>query len=338
MFTKQTGLLRSLLTGLTPDKIIQALQDTYHNCAAFLQHRAPIRNDVDGAKESVPQRDYTADIENVWPALSIYNHSSWTEGPLPPIKVNGGFAIDAKGVCRFQMGEVMAGGGANIFNNLNISVIIIDGCWIQNLYVLNIYNQDGTVWGGQQALVRFTLTGPLASGSAGATVTQYSGADGLDPGATVTVYDPDSLFTRALTGCKGRAEYNATSGHFEVIACQQAAFELSATAFEFCGASNQQTIDLHDDVAVVSPAPFDFLPPGITTCNNPLYLAGRADTKVRMFWNKQTSAYEAIQVSQLTQQIVTEINLSGSLTYSIMTINTMPCGQGESRTISTTTC
>jgi hypothetical protein len=78
-----------------------------------------------------------------------------------------------------------------------------------------------TVFSGGSRFIEFELDANLASGSATATVLDYS--DGVDPGPTLTVYDPRGLFVRGLTDAKGVAFYDARDGRWEVIECQSKA-------------------------------------------------------------------------------------------------------------------
>jgi hypothetical protein len=336
MFTKQTGLL-SGLRGLIPDKAIQVLQQTYHDCKQKLFHRAPVQLSIDGAKEGVPERRYDATIENVYPTLQVYNHSSFAENPdaNEMFPVHNGFAADFKGVVRFTQGDPR---GAGVNNVANIVMVANGGIWAQQVWVNVLVDWNGDPWQGQQAMIRFTLTGNLSSGSATCTVTQYSGPTSQDPGSTATVFDIDSIFTRGLTGCKGRAEYNYAAGQWEVVYCQQAAFELNVVLGDFCGQQTPDTVPV-TDVTVASPAPFDFLPT-VTEVYNAMSFGNTLNpARGRAFWNKELDAYELIQFQEVSVLAVTGFIFNAdSLVYTTANITGHLCATGGQSPLDTTTC
>lgn len=120
------------------------------------------------------------------------------------------------------------------------------------------------IWMAQKAFgVEFTLTEDLDGGAAEATVTA-AWHQGIEPGATITVYDDQSRFTDSIAGCKGvawRSEYLGTvaAPWYKVVSCQRAA--IAATAVldsNMCGdapAFSGWAIEPHGDEVVDPGAP-----------------------------------------------------------------------------------
>jgi len=79
-------------------------------------------------------------------------------------------------------------------------------------------------------VVRGTLGGTLSGGSATLTVGSYS--DGVDPGATVTVYDPDSHWPNSVSTGKAVALYNYEQSRYEVIHAEQSEWIATAVALQ----------------------------------------------------------------------------------------------------------
>lgn len=93
------------------------------------------------------------------------------------------------------------------------------------------------VWMEQYArVIEFTLTEGFTAGeSPGASVTASWG-QGVAPGTTVIIHDPQGRWTDAIEGCKGTAirdEYadaaNPGTPHYRVVSCQRAAKRARAT-------------------------------------------------------------------------------------------------------------
>jgi|GEM_PF-4553210 len=112
--------------------------------------------------------------------------------------------------------------------------------------------------------IEFTLTADMAAGSsAAATVNAW--AWGKNPGATVTVYDPQDLFKRALTGAKGEAIWDEKLARYKLVECQSkagairftltadmAANSATATATSYWGTQQDiqspgSTVTVYDD-------------------------------------------------------------------------------------------
>lgn len=87
--------------------------------------------------------------------------------------------------------------------------------------------------------VAMTLAADMTTNEANSTVNDFWGSqqDVQSPGASVTVYDAQGLFKRALDGAKGEAIYDAIDDRYRVVECQSKAGWIAVTLDENVGAT-----------------------------------------------------------------------------------------------------
>ena len=134
------------------------------------------------------------------------------------------------------------------------------------------------VWMEHRAIVvRFQLTIASAGGNpwaGGATVNVLDYYQGKNPGATVTVHDPNNHFAQSQTGAKGFALWNDASKRYEVIQVDQMAELLKATAS--ADFASDQDCPLGGAIANLTFFPYSQTPTRvIQVLKNDLHLSGK---------------------------------------------------------------
>ena len=127
------------------------------------------------------------------------------------------------------------------------------------------------VWMDTKArYIRGTLSDTLCDGSAAASVTHY--ARGQNPGATVTVYDPNGYFKDALANCKYTALYSDRLDRYEVIEAERVALIIRCVAaLDWCPTDLTVVLD-GSTITNLSPYPYSYTPdPPGTATNNGAY-------------------------------------------------------------------
>lgn len=146
MFTKQTPLLERLRGIPYADQLIDALTATYHNCANYLFHRAPVQIDVDGAKEDVPDRLPTAIVNQQWAALNVRNHSSYYDLSADTIK--NGTAETVAGVVTIQPSNYVQSNASAFKSGVENNVVLVlangGAAMLPNILGATFYDSDGT--------------------------------------------------------------------------------------------------------------------------------------------------------------------------------------------------
>ena len=132
--------------------------------------------------------------------------------------------------------------------------------------------------------VRGTLAGDLSGGSASANVTEFD--DGKDPGATVTVHDPNAHWPQSLTGATYEAVYNVKLARYEVIECQKTEWVATATAAQDYSPSTA-SISI-SGVIFKTYANYDHDPATPTVALNPFGLTGYSGDTIHI----QRRAYD----------------------------------------------
>lgn len=144
------------------------------------------------------------------------------------------------------------------------------------------YPTDATkadiLWMEQTAAwIEFTTTeamGYSTAGQASATVNFYD-HQGKNPGSTVNVRDPQSVFADVPTGAKGSADYDYHNGYYRIRRCQRIALFADALLNgNNCGASSPSI----DNFAVIPQGEYALAPATApTTCDNSLAAHGGVD-------------------------------------------------------------
>jgi hypothetical protein len=187
--------------------------------------------------------------------------------------------------------------------------------------------------------IRYTLTEALISTDADCTVNDYM--DGIDPGPTATVFDPQQLYQFwHQIGCKGWARWNPENARYEIVSPQLVAkFIHAALDEDVCDGDN-------DDVAITyssslnqgfhqnAPEP---LP---TTALNPRKHVGVDGKNVLLMGRVSDGvlAYEIVDMEKQELDVVTEVTLQGcTFGYRLTKVFVETCLERTSGTVATFT-
>lgn len=143
--------------------------------------------------------------------------------------------------------------------------------------------------------IEFTLLGPLAAGSALATL-QKSYLQGKPPNASVEVFDATGNYARALLGAQGKARWNDLLRRYEVIECNQMAIALSCLlAGDMCVSSATGSLT---GGSVMTFPPYGQPPnPAPSEASNRYSLAGRSGDACLVLWDQAASQWVIAQVA-----------------------------------------
>ena len=143
--------------------------------------------------------------------------------------------------------------------------------------------------------IEFVLAGPLAAGQAMAAVTNYY-LQGKPPASTVTVFDAQRNYPRALAGAAGKARWNDRQRRYEVVECNQMAIALSCTlASDMCVSSASGAITGY---SVLTFPPYGQSPvPPPSLALNRYKLAGRAGDRCLVVWAEALDDWIIAQVA-----------------------------------------
>ena len=143
--------------------------------------------------------------------------------------------------------------------------------------------------------IEFVLMSALTGGQALASVTNYY-LQGKSPGSSVTVYDSQGNYPRALAGAKGKARWNDRQRRYEIVECNQMAIALACTlAYDMCSGSTTGTIGGH---TVLTFPPYGQAPnPLPATARNYYHLAGRGGDWCLVLWDEDIDDWAIAQVA-----------------------------------------
>lgn len=152
-----------------------------------------------------------------------------------------------------------------------------------------------------------SLTANVSSGSATASVARYGGTqqDIQSPGSTLTVYDPNGHFTRALSGAKYRAELDRETLKYNLVECQTKAGIIwgELTADMTAGSAAATIVGFGG-------AQQDVLDPGSsTTVYDPqgLFPYALDGAKFKAVYNSVDDKYYLVECQQMVKLITGEI-------------------------------
>ncbi len=154
--------------------------------------------------------------------------------------------------------------------------------------------------------IRGTLTAAVSSGSSSSvTVSAFGGTqqDVQDPGA-VTVYDPQGLFTRAMSGAKFLAIYDAVTDRYNLVECQSKAgwIRFVLTGDMTAGSATSTTTQFGGSQQ-------DVQDPGNVDVKDPGGLFSRAITGAvgKAIYNATSDEYVIVECQQITMAISGDI-------------------------------
>lgn len=169
-------------------------------------------------------------------------------------------------------------------------------------------NQFEIIWMETPARsIEFQLTqnmGYAGAGQALATVTNYY-LQGKNPGTTVTVYDAQGNYPRALVGAKGKARWNDRLRRYEIVECNQMAIALACTlAYDMCSGTATGTLGGH---TVLTFPPYGQTPnPLPATARNYYHLAGRTGDWCLVLWDEDIDDWAIAQVGHHEIEVPTK--------------------------------
>lgn len=155
-------------------------------------------------------------------------------------------------------------------------------------------------------LIRFTSTGPMDGGELPVAVNWYDW-QGRNPGSTITVYDPASMFPDVHSGADGFAYYNNKQRRYEILCCQRIVVHATATlSAPMCGSSAS--------ITAFEGKPFgDYVgppPEAPTIATNPTGVAGGSGSIVTLR-RIGTSDWEVIGVTRVLVKPLVAIRIDG---------------------------
>jgi hypothetical protein len=143
--------------------------------------------------------------------------------------------------------------------------------------------------------IEFVLGGKMTGGQAPASVTNYY-LQGKSPGSSVTVYDAQGNYPRALAGAKGKARWNDRLRRYEIVECNQMAIALACTlGSDMCAGTSAGSISGH---TVLTFPPYGQTPdplPG--AARNYYHLAGRSGDWCLVLWDEDIQDWAIAQVA-----------------------------------------
>jgi len=139
-------------------------------------------------------------------------------------------------------------------------------------------------------MVRGTIGGSLSGGSATLTVASYS--DGVNPGATVTVHDPNGRWPLSVSGGLAQALYNFEADRYEVVQCEQSEWIAEALATQNYGPTTS-TVTIS---SVTFKTQQEYMPDPTTptTARNRYGLTGSSGDIILIHRSKATGEWEIV--------------------------------------------
>lgn len=123
-------------------------------------------------------------------------------------------------------------------------------------------------------MIVFAPTSVVGGGPATATATVVTYYGGSSPGSSVTVWDVNGVCGRSLSGAIGYAVWNDTTGHWEILICDQQALVVSGTTSGAIANASASVGVL--GATAMTPWPFSQSPTGSVYANNTCGLAAAA--------------------------------------------------------------
>jgi len=177
------------------------------------------------------------------------------------------------------------------------------------------------------------LTSALTGGQALASVTNYY-LQGKSPGSSVTVYDSQGNYPRALAGAKGKARWNDRQRRYEIVECNQMAIALACTlGSDMCSGTSAGSITGH---TVLTFPPYGQTPvplPGVA--RNYYHLAGRAGDWCLVLWDEdiddwaKPQAWKNVLTFQEQAVLVAAAGAGSCITFQEVTVCTPCIGPGD---------